>query len=163
MLSLNLTAAHKSLIFLDIDGVLCTQPPWKPETMAADGYSEFNSACVENLNRLVEQTGAVIILTSSRRMTKSVAEFQAIMQRRGFQGEILGKVDEATAPTGASRTSEIEGWFGRHGEPARFVILDDDARLAELPAHYRAHWVRTTYHYGLDAAALAEAIAILGQ
>ena len=129
--------------------------------MAADGYSEFNAGCVQHLNTLVEQTGAKVILTSSRRMTKSVAEFQALMQRRGFQGEIIGKVDDATEPNGASRASEITGWLRRHGEPPRYVILDDDPRLAELPQPYQAHWVRTSYHRGFDAVALAEALIIL--
>lgn len=156
------TSDLAKLVFLDIDGVLCTQPPWKPEVMADDGYSEFNAACVQRLNALVEQTGAKVILTSSRRMTKSVAEFQQIMQRRGFRGEISGKVDDATEPNGASRASEIAGWLLRHGEPARYVILDDDPRLAELPAPYRQHWVRTSYLQGFDALALAEALAILG-
>jgi hypothetical protein len=150
------------LIFLDIDGVLCTQPPWKPDVIATDGYSEFNPACVQNLNALVAQTGAQVILTSSRRMTKTVVEFQAILRRRGFQGHIIGKVDDATEPNGLSRASEIEGWLQRHGEPPRYVILDDDSRLAELPEHYRIHWVRTSYHRGFDAAALAAAVAILG-
>ncbi|TLM96765.1 HAD domain-containing protein [Hymenobacter jeollabukensis] len=149
------------MIFLDIDGVLCTQPLWKPEVMADDGYSEFNAACVANLNALVEKTGAQIVLTSSRRMTVTLAGFQALMQRRGFRGDIRGKVDEATEPNGTSRASEIEGWLTRHGEPARYVIIDDDSRLAGLPDHYRRHWVRTAYHRGLDAAALAEALRIL--
>lgn len=154
--------SHTSIIFLDIDGVLCTQPPWKPEVMAADGYSEFNAACVQHLNTLVAQTGARIILTSSRRMTKSIAEFQQIMQRRGFQGEIVGKVDDATEPTGASRASEIEGWLLRNGEPAHYVIIDDDSRLADLSPRYRRHWVRTSHLRGFDALALTEALAVLG-
>ena len=153
---------YLKVIFLDIDGVLCTQPLWKPEIMAPDGYSEFNATCVLHLNALVEQTGASIILTSSRRLNKSVAEFQGILQRRGCRGEILGKVDEATEPTGTSRASELEGWLHRHGEPARYVILDDDPRLAELPPPYRLHWVRTAFHRGFDAVALAEALVILG-
>lgn len=156
------TNSLTQVIFLDIDGVLCTQPLWKPEVLSADGYSEFNAACVQHLNALVAQTGAQVILTSSRRMGKTVAEFQAILQRRGFQGELIGKVDDATEPNGTSRASELVGWLQRYGEPARYVILDDDPRLAGLPLPYRRHWVRTTYHRGFDAAALAAALTILG-
>ncbi|OON70247.1 hypothetical protein B0919_05795 [Hymenobacter sp. CRA2] len=134
---------------------------WKPEIMAADGYSEFNTACVQNLNLLIKQTGAGVILTSSRRMAKSVPELQALLQRRGFQGLVVGKVDDATEPNGSSHASEIAGWLLRHGEPAHYVILDDDSRLAELAGRYRRHWVRTAYHRGLDANALAEALLIL--
>ncbi|WP_400191230.1 HAD domain-containing protein [Hymenobacter sp. B81] len=154
-------APSNSIIFLDIDGVLCTQSAWKPEIIAADGYSEFNAACIENLNLLIEQTGAGIILTSSRRMTKTIDEFQEIMQRRGCCGQIIGKVDDATAPSGVSRAVEIAAWLNHYGQPAHFVILDDDSRLAELPHQYRSHWVRTTYYRGFDAVALSEALAIL--
>jgi hypothetical protein len=85
--------ASDPIIFLDIDGVLCTQHPWKPGVIAEDGYSAFNEQCVQNLNRLIARTGAKVILTSSRRINKTIAEFEAIMRRRGFRGEIVGKIN----------------------------------------------------------------------
>ena len=80
--------ASEPIIFLDIDGVLCTQHQWKPDVIAEDGYSEFNAKCIENLNRLVEQTQAKVILTSSRRINKTIEEFGVILARRGFRGEL---------------------------------------------------------------------------
>jgi hypothetical protein len=149
------------IIFLDIDGVLCTQNLWKPDKIASDGYSEFNQKCVNNLNMLVELTGAKIILTSSRRINKTVEEFTAIMQRRGFTGQILAKVNEDEQINSTARNEKIRQWINKHGLPDRYVIIDDDARLAEIGDPYIHHWVRTTYHRGLDEKALEEALQIL--
>jgi hypothetical protein len=149
------------IIFLDIDGVLCTQKQWKPEIMAEDGYSQFNQRCVEKLNTLVEQTHAKVILTSSRRINKTLEAFAAIMRRRGFTGELLGKINDHTELSSVSREDEIRQWLEKHGEPARYVIIDDDARIARIGEPYVQHWVRTTYHRGLDEEALERALLIL--
>jgi hypothetical protein len=149
------------IIFLDIDGVLCTQKQWKPESMAEDGYSQFNHRCVEKLNKLIEQTGAKVILTSSRRINKSLEEFAAIMQRRGFTGELLGKINDTTELSSVSRGDEIRQWLEKYGEPNRYVIIDDDARIAQIGEPYIQHWVRTIYHRGFDEEALERALTIL--
>ena len=153
--------ASDPIIFLDIDGVLCTQNPWKPDVIAEDGYSAFNAKCVQNLNRLIARTDAKVILTSSRRINKTIAEFGAIMHRRGFRGELVGKINEQTELNQSSRSAEIVAWLEKNGEPRRYVILDDDTRLAEIGERYLPHWVRTTYHRGLDEEALARALSIL--
>jgi hypothetical protein len=149
------------IIFLDIDGVLCTQNQWKPEVMADDGYSQFNQQCVKNLNKLIEQTNAKVILTSSRRINKTVEAFAAILQRRGFRGELLGKINENAELSAVSRGDEIREWLEKYGEPARYVIIDDDSRLAQIGEPYFQHWVRTTYHRGLDEEAMARALILL--
>lgn len=153
--------ASDAVIFLDIDGVLCTQNQWKPEVIAGDGYSEFNAKCIDNLNKLIEQTQAKVILTSSRRINKTVVEFQAILQRRGFSGKLAGKINEKTKLDSGARSEEIVEWLEKNGEPDKYVILDDDARLAQLRQPYKQHWVRTTYHRGLDEEALERALQIL--
>jgi len=150
-----------SIIFLDIDGVLCTQYPWKPDVIAEDGYSAFNATCVQNLNRLIAQTKAKVILTSSRRINKTAAAFEEIMHRRGFRGEVAGKINEHTELNQSSRSEEIVAWLEKNGEPRRYVILDDDTRLAEIGERYLPHWVRTTYHRGLDEEALERALSLL--
>ncbi|QHT65660.1 hypothetical protein GXP67_02755 [Rhodocytophaga rosea] len=153
--------ASYPIIFLDIDGVLCTQNQWKADVIAEDGYSEFNAKCIENLNRLIEQTKAKVILTSSRRINKTVDEFGAILKRRGFHGQIVGKINEKTELDSSSRSEEIVGWLERNGVPDKYVILDDDTRLAQLGESYLPHWVRTIYHRGLDEEALQRALQIL--
>ncbi len=148
------------MIFLDIDGVLCTQNLWKPEKLAEDGYSEFNQNCIKNLNKLIEQTNAKVILTSIRRINKTIDEFAAIMQRRGFTGEIIGKVNDNTEISSISRSEEIKEWFDKHGLPEIYVIIDDDVRLAAIGEPYIQHWVRTSYYRGFDEEAFEQALKI---
>lgn len=154
------TESHP-IIFLDIDGVLCTQSQWKSEIMAEDGYSQFNQQCVEKLNKLIEQTNAKVILTSSRRINKTTEEFAAIMQRRGISGGLLGKINENTQLSSVSRGDEIRQWMEKYGEPTKYVIIDDDSRIAQIGEPYVKHWVRTTYHRGFDEEALERALTIL--
>lgn len=49
-------------IFLDIDGVLIT-----PKQARNPNDKSADATCVANLNQIVEQTGAKIIISSSRR------------------------------------------------------------------------------------------------
>jgi hypothetical protein len=149
------------IIFLDVDGVLCTQNMWKQEVIAEDGYSEFNHICVENLNKLVELTNARIILTSTRRINKTVEEFEAIMHRRGFAGKVADKINHNTELSSTTRTEEIREWINRNGVPDKYVIIDDDSRIADVGEPYIHHWVRTSYHRGLDESALEQALRIL--
>jgi hypothetical protein len=134
---------------------------WKKEVIAEDGYSEFNHRCVENLNSLIEQTDARIILTSTRRINKTVEEFEAIMHRRGFAGQIADKINQNTELSSATRSEEIREWLSRNGVPEKYVIIDDDSRIADMGEPYIHHWVRTTYHLGLDESALEQALKIL--
>jgi len=53
-------SALKRVVFLDVDGVL----------HPALGKEEFSVGCMEQLKRLVEETGADIVLSSSRRVLR---------------------------------------------------------------------------------------------
>jgi diphthamide synthase subunit DPH2 len=131
--------ASDPIIFLDIDGVLCTQNQWKPDVIAEDGYSEFNVKCVQNLNRLIEQTKAKVILTTSRRINKTLEEFRAIMERRGFRGVIVGKINQRTTLNSSFRSDEIVEWLETNGLPDKYLILDDDTRLVQMGQPYVEH------------------------
>ena len=56
-----------NIIPLDLDGVLITTAPYESDKMHEDGYSDFNSICVTNLNRILKDTGFDIVLSSMRR------------------------------------------------------------------------------------------------
>jgi len=60
------------LIFLDIDGVLATQ---------ATRYNYLDVECVARLDRVLEATGAQIILSSTWRLGLDVSECQAMLRR----------------------------------------------------------------------------------
>jgi HAD domain in Swiss Army Knife RNA repair proteins len=61
-------------ILLDIDGVLVTTPSWRTTEILSDGFMKFNEAAVTNLRRLITETNADIILTTTHRITYSIGQ-----------------------------------------------------------------------------------------
>ena len=113
-------------MILDLDGVLITNPSWKADEIHADGYSDFNKSCVENLNRLLTLTGFEIWLSSTRRTAKTLAEFNQMFQNRGVKKEITGFMPEYTDRT--NRKEEVSKFLSEIGN-ADFLIIDEDKSL----------------------------------
>ena len=136
------------IIFLDIDGVLNHHQYFKErfETRKQDKLDgnltkkseidreaeEIDPKSVENLNELIENTGAKVVISSTWRLSKGIEELQAILEKRGFVGEIIGKT-----PIGCGccqRGNEIHKWLADNrdivGEDGNdYVILDDDSDM----------------------------------
>ena len=93
------------IIFLDIDGPICTIPKYREEHKwfmkhRAKKYTlnrykikrdtlQMNSQCVSALNKLVHETDAKIVISSAWRYNYSVKYFQKIFKSKGFVGEII--------------------------------------------------------------------------
>lgn len=69
------------LLILDLDGVLITTPPWQPDVIDTDGYSNFNEVCTTSLNKILTEYSFEIWLSSSRRIGTSIEEFNRIFKR----------------------------------------------------------------------------------
>jgi hypothetical protein len=136
------------IIFLDIDGVLAPILRW-------DRYGDLDRACVQVLNEIIAASGADVVVSSTWRHGKSVAELQAILDAEGFAGRVVGKTPSDLV--GAYRGDEIAAWLAEH-PAAGFVIIDDHADMGEL----RSHLVLTQPSRGLQPADVARALAILG-
>src|ERR1035438_5521397 len=110
---------HKPVIFLDIDGVLNSKQWYAHDAASHEGISSFSSErelwersidpnCVQRLNRILQQTGAVVIVSSSWRKKHALSEIVSILESQGFRGEVAG----ATSGNGTiSRTEEITEWL----------------------------------------------------
>lgn len=111
--------SDRRLIFLDIDGVL--------GHVGSDG--KLDPSCIAELDWLIDETGADVVLTSSWRETFGVAETQRRLAAAGF----LHMINAATPtfPQG-SRSDEIDAFLAEVSCPARFVILDDVPTAAHL-------------------------------
>lgn len=80
----------KSIIFLDIDGVLTTEREYgKPRRKFWDKYDEakqlripypFNSGCVKILNEILKETDAEIVLTSDWKFHFGLKELDQIFK-----------------------------------------------------------------------------------
>ena len=140
------------IIFLDIDGVLNHQRFFKERfdakkqdkllekkdgklsiKLKADFYAEeIDPKSVENLNELIENTGAKVVISSTWRLGTEIETLQAILEKRGFVGEVIGKT-----PVGCGccqRGNEIHKWLEDNrdivGEDGNnYVILDDDSDM----------------------------------
>ena len=69
----------RRVIFLDIDGVLAPIRRW-------DRYGDIEPACMDVLNEIVAVSGADIVVTSTHRHGKTVAELHEFAARGGARG-----------------------------------------------------------------------------
>ena len=137
----------RRVIFLDIDGVLAPIRRW-------DRYGDLDRACIEVLNDIVASGGAEVVVSSTWRHGKSVAELQAILDAEGFAGRVLDKTPSDIR--GADRGEEIAAWLAEHAVDG-YVIIDDHSDMGEL----RSHLVQTHPARGLQPADVPRAVALL--
>src|SRR5947199_9393545 len=95
----------RRVIFLDIDGVLAPIRRW-------DRYGDLDPACIRVLNDIVARVGADIVVSSTWRYGKTVAELQAMLAAQGFAGRVVD-VTPTGAP-GSGRGAEIAAWLAEH-------------------------------------------------
>jgi len=139
------------VVFLDIDGVLNHRGVWegRSERVAAldcphaISYASFDRVCVMRLNRILDATGAVCVLSSSWRRGFSLDEMRDMLAHNGFTGDLVDKTPVQYG--GAKRGEAIQEWLDYTGlEVKSFVILDDEADMGEL-AH---RLVQTDFYEG---------------
>ena len=140
------------LIFLDVDGVL---------NSACGGT--FKDGCLQNLKRIVDSTGAKIVLVSS---WKSGWE----KKDKRFQDEYGNYLDKTLMDFGleifdkssrysGGRTVDVLDWVLRTNADG-FVVLDDEPALYRHPAII-SHCVFTSFSRGLTTEDASRAIGIL--
>ena len=137
----------RRVVFLDIDGVLA---PIRRQ----DRYGDLDPACIRVLNEIVAAAGADVVVSSTWRYDKTVAELQAMLEAEGFAGRVLDKTP--VGDPGTRRGDEIAAWLAEH-DVGGFVIVDDHADMGEL----RSHLVLTHSGHGLRPTDAPLAIATL--
>lgn len=153
------------VIFLDVDGVLnserhCraledrhrqlghTEPASPKRDTTCDCfklYNQIDREAVARLNRLVAETGAKIVISSSWRKLFDPPELHRILSEHGLVAEIVGETPDASDEAVRSemrseygddgarlyRGHEIDHWLRHTGKDVdRFVILDDGGDMA---------------------------------
>ena len=147
----------RKIIFLDIDGVL--NPKWWISKKPSDKYGVFfETNAVANLGKIIEETGAEIVVSSSWKNI-GLVELQNMWRDRGLPGklvditpdymsdEILLKEDSANVDYLYERGSEIQGWLLLHGDDVgRYVIIDD---MDDILPEQLSHFVQTDPEVGI--------------
>jgi hypothetical protein len=144
-----MTPASRRVVFLDIDGVLAPIRQW-------DRYGDLDPACIQVLNEIVARGRAQVVLSSTWRHGKTVAELQAMLEAHGFTGRVVDKTPSGVP--GAGRADEIAAWLEEHAVGG-FVIIDDHVDMGAL----RGHLVQTEPARGLQPADAARAVAVLAR
>ena len=156
------------VIFLDIDGVLNVIP------QGHDAFGGiFHSDFVENLKRIIDETGAKIVLSSSWRHSGE-AKMQAMWKFRNLPGELIGLTPDLYRRVDFEgerkmvRGDEIQAILDQYYQITNYVILDDDADM--LPGQM-GNFVQTSNNinhpdcidigYGLTKECTNKAIRIL--
>lgn len=157
--------ADSPIMFLDFDGVLVvgghvrTYPNDDPDDFYMAAH-RFHPGCVQQINRVLEETGASVVVSSNWRKDYSLDDIVRMLEDRGFEGgeDVIGQTPILDPDNYVRRGREIDAWMTEHGEPDRYVILDDDHRVGE----YKSHLVPTQINEGGLTEGLADrAIEIL--
>lgn len=183
------------VIFLDIDGVLNHEMWYKRRFQEMDmnsetsrhPYYEFDPQSVAELNRIIDLTGAKIVISSTWRLGRTTEQLQDILNSVGFKGEIVGRtphfiakgetIDDKPISYTVPRGCEIDWWLENEGKFQRinwsmerqkeylekalvknYVILDDDS---DMLYNQREHFVKTSVYSGLTKELADKCIQIL--
>jgi hypothetical protein len=166
------------VLFLDIDGVLNSDRYFdirspEPSAGQAIGAWDIDPVAVQRLNRVVEATGAIVVLSSDWRKTDAgrpgVTDTQNALCIRGATFDIHSSTPVLTTEErieyfGVSwsgnytpRGFEIQRWLDEHPEVERFAIVDDDADMR----HLSERLVQTDTKIGLSDADCGALVALL--
>jgi len=137
----------KSVLILDLDGVLITTPRWRADEIDSDGYSKFNTDCVTNLNNLLSNYDFEIWLSSTRRTVKNLVEFNQIFKNRNIIRPISGFLPEYL--NCKSRKEEIVKFIEQF-KLTDFLIIDDDKSLNGLDEIYKQKLILTELQNGFN-------------
>jgi hypothetical protein len=156
------------VIFLDIDGVLNVIP------QGHDAFGGiFHSDFVENLKRIIDETGAKIVISSSWRHS-GLQKMLDMWEFRNLPGEVIGVTPDLyrfldfEGERTMVRGDEIQAVLNIHPEITHYVILDDDTDMLK---HQLGNFVQTSNNinhpdcidigYGLTKECTNKAIRIL--
>lgn len=140
------------VLFLDFDGVLNShkfithQANHTNQSIVSmrDPKTMIDPEAVKILNKIIEATGAKVVISSSWRHLHEWEELQEMLIARGFEGEVIGQTPDA-AVSGPDRGHEIQEWLDAHLDVESFVIIDDSSDMA----HLMDKLVSTSFYTGL--------------
>jgi len=157
------------VVFLDIDGVLNSRSFMLDFEARCEDAGEvlgfqhqIDHRAVLRLNRLLINTRAVVVVSSSWRRIVDLDELGRILRNYGFEGTIIGATPDLTHLDRGDRPvwrgDEIAHWLEHHPRAVQsFVILDDGNDMGELSHRL----VRTDDRVGLTDEDVLRAMKLL--
>ena len=165
----------KKIIFLDIDGVLNTESWYVQMTNETPkdkfGYA-YDPQAVANLRKIVEETEADIVISSSWKCM-GLSQMEDMWKDRNLPGKIIGITpnsvsDELLIDADIDsmelfhiRGEEIKEWLKKHGKhTSRYAIIDD---MDNMLPEQQSYFVHTNPEVGITEDDAEKAIAILNK
>jgi HAD domain in Swiss Army Knife RNA repair proteins len=157
------------LCFLDFDGVLNSDSFWSQgRHLGPDGkerafpFSHLDSNAVQLLNRIVKETGAKVVFTTTWRESWGYEPLHKLLIQMGFTGDTIGMTPVIKD---VCRGEEIMAFIRAHKEILGpwyeykdYVILDDDN---DMLLYQRNHCHIINRKYGLTEQCVADVTYLL--
>jgi len=144
------------LLYLDIDGVMVPANSWRQPILLEDGFPEFSLNAVRSLDRIISNSSANIVLTTSHKYKYTLKEWNDIFKRRNINVNKITRLPKNT--TNLNRKDELIHWFNTKNSKGRFIIIDDDKSLNALPKFLKDKLIQTIGSVGLTDYLADEAI-----
>ena len=163
------------VLFLDIDGVLNTKY-WYTQmdrNTPKDKYGyAFDPNSVANLKRIVEDTGAEIVISSSWKCM-GLSQMEDMWRDRNLPGRIIGitpnsvsdemllNADIDSIELFHIRGEEIKEWLMKHAKRvSSYAIIDD---MDNMLPEQQSHFVQTNPEVGITEGDAQKTIEILNR
>lgn len=176
------------IVFLDVDGVMNSNDWYVRRSTEVEmddiasqyPFYEFDPKAVARLNRITDETGAKIVLSSTWRHGRTIEQLKDLFVKVGITGELIDKTISINAAGNIGYTiprgCEIDYWLDKHdfqrinwskktqeeylakSQVQNYIILDDDS---DMLYNQREHFVKTPHMMGLTDAHVEQSITIL--
>jgi len=136
----------EKIVFLDVDGVL--------HPYHARPNQLFRKDCMMRLKKIIQESGAKIVLSTSwRRTAKGRSEVNAQLQRYG----IPTAIDHTRIRHNEYlRNEEVTHWIRQHPSTTHWIAIDD-LPMPQLGEHY----IRTMPDRGITDVTVGQALRVL--
>ncbi len=145
------------LLFLDIDGVLNNRSFLSAMFLGQNRDEQINHldpAAIEHLNRIVDETSCLVVLSSAWRMF-GLGQVQRWLRARGYRHRLM---HQTPMKISGIRGHEIDLYLKNlSDQPESFCILDDSRDIYP----HEENWVWCDPNEGLTAAKADDAIKML--
>lgn len=159
-----------AIIFLDFDGVLLSDPSALQQSqqgLTHANYLEkvvFDPGCVNNLNHILTQTHAQIVLSTSWALGHPLSSLADCLDRNNINSSRIFEYEDPSLANymtprkfTSNRANEIGWWLEDHADISNWVALDDMQIIRQLGPRS----IVTDPTIGLTKTDVAKAVAIL--
>jgi 16S rRNA C1402 (ribose-2'-O) methylase RsmI len=126
-----------------------------------DGFPEFSKNTVRSLDKIISNSNADIVLTTSHKHNYSLKEWKKIFERRNIIVKKITRLSENI--NHLNRKDELLNWFSAEHISEKFIIIDDNKSLNDLPGFLKNKLVQTSGSVGLTDYLADEALKIINK